>query len=164
MCHLTLFLWVGLGLWRSAFILCQLTKWIIYERNKQRHAYSLFKRSLSAIDFWKAVLQWIYHYILLNKHSSSDGKFTSSQDSFFICWTSKGYKVTSCFGWKSLSLQHLLICPQRRQIMHLSFESLLGIWRKFSSPSESSLLLAKFSIHVLSVLISRPLTVLTTVF
>lgn len=53
MCHLTLFLWVGLGLWSSAFILCRLTKWIIYERNKQRHAYSLFKRSLSAIDFGK---------------------------------------------------------------------------------------------------------------
>lgn len=52
-CHLVLFLWVGLGLWRSTFILCQLGKWTVYERKKQRRAYSLFKRSLFALEFAK---------------------------------------------------------------------------------------------------------------
>lgn len=50
------------------------------------------------------ILQWIYYYVLLSKRSSSDGKFTSSQGSFFsFAELSKDYKVNSYYGQKSVS-------------------------------------------------------------
>ena len=55
------------------------------------------------------------------------GNSLALKTAFSFVELSKGYKVTFCSGWKSLSLQHLLICPQRRQLLHLSFESILGI-------------------------------------
>lgn len=143
MCHLVLFLWVGLEIWSSTFILCQLAEWTIYKRSNRGVLPHFSKSRLFAMDFAKLFCNgFIYHYILLNECSFKDGKFTSSQGSFFPLLNS--LKVTKLLPILIGSLfPYNIICPQKRQLIHFPLKSLLGIWRQFSSPSESSFVLAK---------------------
>lgn len=64
-------------------------------------------------------------------------------------------KVTSCCRWKSISLWHLVIGPQRKQLIYVVYllpDRLSGTWRKSSSLSDFSPVLAEshFLPHFLS--------------
>lgn len=66
------------------------------------------------MEFCKIVLQWIYHCILLSKVVPMMGNLLALKAAVFFVEFSKGYKVTSYFEQKSVSLQYLLMGLLRR--------------------------------------------------
>lgn len=111
------------------------------------------------------ILQWIYYYIFLSKHSSSDGKFISFQSSFLPLLNSLKVIRLILIMDRSLFPQHLLIClppEDSKYIFHMK-----TFWL-FEESSQVHLNLplcwlnSISSIHLLSVLISKPLTILTS--